>query len=851
MDKNELRRVFSAQPDKFYDLQVLKEYGFKRRKCPKCGGYFWSVEKKTCGDTACEGGYHFIRPEDRGWDFLQAVEKWERFFEKNRHRVIEPYPVVARWRSDLFFVIASIADFQPWVLNGVAQPPANPLVVSQPCIRFNDLDNVGKTGRHLTLFFMGGQHAFNLPGYWMNEAVGFGLRFLTEVLKIPIEEITYREDVWAGGGNFGPSVEAFAHGLEIVNHVFMQFEELPDGYREMNMRVVDTGWGLERVAWYASGKANTYEAIFPMAAKLRAELGIEFNPEDPVWKEIGLYDVSEVSSVPDRIAKKLKELEPLSDMYAVLDHTRNLAFALADGAIPSNVGGGHNLRVILRRTFAKIKKHGWDLDPAELIREHARYLGRRFKNLRDLPDVEDIIETERMRYEESKKKAGELVVKYERRGILESKLVELYESHGIPPEEVAEIAGKPIKIPRDFYLRVQKETRHVKKVKQKRNLPETAPLYYELPPEKEFEARVVWREGNEVVLNKTAFYPTSGGQEHDTGTLEWGEGRAKVVDVQKEGKAIVHTLDRPAPKVGTRVKGKIDVERRKALTRHHTAVHIVNGAAAKVLGKHVWQAGADKTTEKARLDITHYKPIDKKTLRKIEEVANRVVLEDLHVKKMELPRTAAEQKFGFRIYQGGAVPGAKLRVIQIPGHDAEACGGTHCDRTGEVGQIRILRASRIQDGVVRLELVAGLKSLEKAWKDEDLLEEASSELKTTPSGLRKAVEKLKKRAKQAEKAETKIELKGEKIKWAVVDVPFRAMENWAERKIKGLEAEALVLVNREGGVLVLSKGKLSAVKLAKQIAEKMGGNAGGTDRVARGGGKNAQDIENLLIKLLE
>ena len=272
MDKRELKRMFSAQPDRYYQLSTLKDAGFSRLKCPKCAGWFWSLGKETCGDTVCEGGYKFIGKRDMGWDFLTAIEKWERFFEKNKHKVVEPYPIVARWREDLHFVIASIADFQPWVLKGIAEPPGNPLVISQPCVRFNDLDNVGRTGRHMSMFFMGGQHAFNLHDYWQNETIHFGFRFLKEELKIPAEEITYREDVWRGGGNFGPSVEAFVDGLEIVNHVFMQFEEGEKSHKEMERKVVDTGWGLERVGWYASGKANQYEATFPNAAKLRHDL---------------------------------------------------------------------------------------------------------------------------------------------------------------------------------------------------------------------------------------------------------------------------------------------------------------------------------------------------------------------------------------------------------------------------------------------------------------------------------------------------------------------------------------------------------------------------------------------------
>ena len=361
-------------------MTVLKNAGFKRRKCKGCGQWFWSLEKETCGDTNCEGGYHFINGHDMGWDFLTTIEKWERFFERNRHKVIDPYPIVARWRDDLHFVIASIADFQPWVLRGITEPPGNPLAVSQPCLRFNDLDNVGRTGRHMSMFFMGGQHAFNLHDYWINETIHFGFKFLKDILKIPAEKITYKEDVWSGGGNFGPCIEAFSDGLEIVNHVFMQFEDTDGGYKEMKMKVVDTGWGIERLAWYASGKANTYEAIFPRLAKLRHDLKIDTDFKDFIWSQIGLYDVNEGEAMPPAIREKLQKMKPLQDLYTVLDHTRGLSFALADGAIPSNVGGGYNLRVLLRRVFSIIEKNKFDISPEELIKGHAHYFSKRFKN---------------------------------------------------------------------------------------------------------------------------------------------------------------------------------------------------------------------------------------------------------------------------------------------------------------------------------------------------------------------------------------------------------------------------------------------------------------------------------------
>ncbi len=850
MDKSELRRMFSTQPDRFYNATVLKEAGFERKKCKKCGGWFWSLGKETCGDTPCEGGYHFIGGRDLGWDLITTIEKWERFFERHRHRVIEPYPIVARWRDDLYFVIASIADFQPWVLRGVAEPPGNPLVVSQPCLRFNDLDNVGRTGRHLSMFFMGGQHAFNLHDYWINETLHFGFKFLTDVLKIPPEKITYKEDVWSGGGNFGPSMEAFADGMEIVNHVFMQFEETEGGYREMSTRVVDTGWGLERIAWFASKKANIYEAIFPSIAKLRHDLGISVDFNDPLWSKIGLYDVSEGAPMPADIRKKMEEMKPLQELYTILDHTRGLAFALAGGAIPSNVGGGYNLRVLLRRVFSIIEKNKFDLSPSRLIKTHARYFSRRFKSLKNLPDIPDIVEVEFERYKESKKRGKDLLVKYLKKGILQKKLVELYESHGVPPEMAVEIArehGKKLKVPEDFYSKAEVKKK-VKKLKGGRELPESKELFYDRPPEEPFEAKVLWSSENEVVLDETSFYPTGGGQVHDTGVLEWKGEEAKVKDVCREGKAIVHLLDRKAPPTGTRVKGRVDAERRRDIMRHHTAVHLINGAATKVLGNHVWQAGSEKTQKKARLDITHYKPVTEEEVRRIEKLANEAVLKNLKVRKMVLPRTAAEQRFGFRIYQGGAIPGAKLRTIEVPGYDTEACGGTHCDYTGEIGMIRITDTKRIQDGVVRIELVAGMRSLERFWKSEKLLREAAEVAGTKPEDLTKSVEKLKRRIKRLQRGGD-VELKGKKVKWAVVDMPFRQMENLAKKKLK--EAEAVVMVSREGGVCVVSGGKVSAVRLAKKISKKLGADAGGNEKVARGGARNVKNAEKVLREICE
>src|SRR5207237_818748 len=204
-----------------------------------------------------------------------------------------------------------------------------------------------------------------------------------------------------------------------------------------------------------------------------------------------------------------------------------------------------------------------------------------------------------------------------------------------------------------------------------------------------------------------------GGQEADHGTIADRE----VYDVQKMGTSIIHFIQGDATSLlKKRVACVIDGERREALMRNHTATHIVLGAARKALGNHVWQAGAHKAPDLARLDITHYDALTDAEVARIEEVANGEVLGHHQVRAKVLARDVAEKKFGFRLYQGGSVPGGELRVVEIPKWDVEACGGTHVSRTSDVSLIKILRSTRIQDGVVRLEYAAGKGAIDAMRK---------------------------------------------------------------------------------------------------------------------------------------
>lgn len=175
---------------------------------------------------------------------------------------IERYPIVARWRNDVDFTAAGIFCFQPYCVTGELDPPANPLICPQFCARFNDLDNIGITGRHYSGFIMVGIQVFNSKDNWKffkDETVEFNFRWLTETLKVPPEEISFVEDVWAGGGNMGPSIEYFIRGLEVGNMVFMQYKTFHDGSREeLDIKVIDVGIGLERIVWLVNGSPTSY-----------------------------------------------------------------------------------------------------------------------------------------------------------------------------------------------------------------------------------------------------------------------------------------------------------------------------------------------------------------------------------------------------------------------------------------------------------------------------------------------------------------------------------------------------------------------------------------------------------------
>jgi len=787
--KEEFRAKASKAPDKYYATSVLKEEGFARKSCSNCKRFFWSVnEGNVCGDPACSGGFRFVvdSPAKEKMDYIQSWKKFAAHFKKLGYEPIKRYPVAARWRQDTDFVQASIYDFQPYVVSGEVEPPANPLVVPQFCLRFNDIDNVGITGAHYTGFVMIGQHAFvpknkfDQPQYFRDIH-----SWLSKGLGLPNEEITYHEDARAGGGNFGPCMEYFSRGLEIGNQVYMLYEVTGNSYKELPLKVLDMGMGQERNAWFTGTAPTSYETTFPsVVKKLYDVTGVKADKDLlqkflPYSSYLNVDEVENIDKTWEFVSKKVgvsgdelkKHVLPLAALYSVAEHSRSLLVALSDGILPSNVGGGYNLRVILRRALGFIDTYGWKIDLAKLCELHASYLKPQFPELKEnLKEVAEIIEVEKRKHAESKKRAAHVVINILKssKNITKEKLIELYDSQGINPEQVAEEAEKSqkkIDVPDNFYALVAE--RHENKVqkasskrKEKLNLAavtETEVLYYQDYDHVKFEAKVVKIIENKVLLDKTYFFATSGGQINDTGKINCGV----VIDVFRQGKHIIHVMkEKPNFKVGDKVKGEIDFERRKQLTQHHTATHIYNQLLRRHLGKHAWQAGVAKFVEKARIDTTHYQLLTPEQIKSIEEEANKIIKKDLKVISSFIPRTEAEQKYGFSIYQGPVVPGKDLRIVEIEGFDVEACGGTHVHHTAEVGPSKIIRSSKVQDGVMRIEYAAGnaLESISKG--SSKLIDELATLLECNPEQIPGRAEELfdkwKKKVKKGKDVEIKL-----------------------------------------------------------------------------------------------
>jgi alanyl-tRNA synthetase len=786
--------------------------------------------------------------------------------------------------------------------------PTNPLLVPQMCLRFSDIGNVGITGRHYTSFCMIGQHALaNSKGYWKDRCIDLDFKLLTKVLGIRKEEVIFKEDVWLGPGAFGNSLEYYVRGLELGNAVFTGFEGTPGNFKEYSQKVVDMGAGLERFVWLSHGTPTSYEAVFASPlAKLLEAMGVSLSKDETklllsYFRLAGSLDIDKTSRnssesvLLDQVAPNDSRfrniLSTLRAIYSILDHTRTLLFAISDGALPSNVGGGYNLRLVLRRAIDFSRQLGGRVSLYDVASWHVEQLKQMYPELAEHEsEVQTIFEVEGKKYEITKERSSKVVESLIRRKerIGNDRLIELYDSEGITPEALLK-AGLQTRVPPDFYARVTERhmsAMHDESSKQSfdiEGLRATKLIFYADRDRFESDSKILKiLDGNYIVLDRTPFFARAGGQEPDHGTIDG----FTVDDVIKFKDVVLHHLsdfNNDKLSQGMRVHCIVDSMRRSLIMRHHTATHVVNGACRKTIGSWVWQHSAFKDIDMARLDITHFAHLTREQVLEIERLANQVVRMNLQVKVTWIPRRQAEQAFGFRLYQGGVAPTKELRVVNIERWDIEACGGTHCSSTGEIGLIKITKSERVQDGVERLEFVAGEPAVKFIEKQETALIESASLLQTPVEKLSLTIANMKSKADSARRASKALarrlaESMTERIPSLSKEISPDVRLYIAE-PIEGLDSEyhlsvgerlsktdsTLVYVaffQEAGKTRIIAfcgsnaqnKG-VRAGQLVRELASSIGGSGGGDSRFGQGGVpsseiRDAPDVEDIVRKMI-
>ncbi len=936
-------------------IPFWEESGHSRKTCSVTGLYFWTRDenRKTSGDTH-EDPYTFIgSPIIDGFpmtgkklkDSMRAA--FLDFFSSRNHTEIEPYPVVARWRNDIHLTIASIADFQPHVTSGQVPPPANPLCISQPCIRLTDVAAVGRSGRHLTTFEMMAHHSFNRPNdgevvYWIDRCVRLCDDMLVNTFGINPRDITYVENPWSGGGNAGAALEVIVGGLELATLVFMNLEEHENGdieikglrYREMDLQIIDTGYGLERFCWAAAGTPTIYEAIYPESVLwLKETIGFESMVNNlklnvdtsallsELSRLAGILNIdvgTDVDSLYIRLIERLLDqnieisvtdlkrlTEPLSAIYAIPDHMHALCNMLGDGLIPSNTKAGYLARMLARRVCRMKSDLKLDISLAELGKHHIENHLVMESYIQDEKGILLLLDLEESRYHEMLRK-GESAVKTALKNIPknatevpDSILFRLSEERGLNPDMVMEIShdlgwknlSVRVGFSADMADRNARLTKDAAKVKTKNrflktSFPKTIQDYYQDTKLTNFSAKVLFcgelnKESHNfifsgevttppshfVILDRTLFYPEGGGQLGDQGFL-CPEGRKKIriLDTKIEDGVIIHFTD---DFVSDReIKAEVDFVRRRQLMDHHTGIHIVGGAAREILGPHIRQAGSNKGQKYARIDLTHHSRMSRDLLYEIEDRANEVIQSNPKIEKIVLQRAEADATFGFEIYQGGPPKHQDIRIIKIGNFDIQACGGTHHDEAGEVGELRIIRSSQVQDGVERLQIVAGDTAREHAREQERILSEASEILGVQSEELPKAVLKFfqewKNQQKQISNLEAEIvrlrtsggsdeAIEKDGVRYVVIESSGdskQLMKMLSELTRDESVPTLAIIGSRDGGgkiiVATTENTKVSemynSVEILNKIATHINGGGGGKPTFAQGGGSNPEGI---------
>jgi alanyl-tRNA synthetase len=802
----------------------------------------------------------------------------------------------------------------------------------QRCLRaggkHNDLDAVGYTARHHTFFEMLGNWSFG--DYFKRDAIRYAWELLTEVFKLPPEKLwvtVYHSDdeafgIWnkemgvpaerivrigdnkgapyasdnfwqmADTGPCGPCTEIFYdHGAEIAggppgspdedgdryieiwNLVFMQFDRAPDGtLSPLPAPCVDTGMGLERLAAVLQHVHSNYEIdLFEHLIKVAAQL----------------------TSTKDLANKSLR---------VIADHIRACSFLIVDGVLPSNEGRGYVLRRIIRRAL----RHGWMLGVRgdffwKMVRPLVEEMGAAYPELAAKQSfVEDALRIEEQRFGETLENGMRLfdAVAAKSSGMIPGvDAFRLYDTYGFPVDLTADIAReRGLAIDMDGFEQSMKEqqerSREGGKFEAKGQMP--AELASQLKPTvflgyesltsqgskvvgivrggKQIDQLATGEEGL-VILDRTSFYAESGGQVGDTGTLSNGAGSLDVTDTLKMGGVFFGHAGRwqgaQPLRTGDLVDAAVDVARRQSTVLNHSATHLLHAALREVLGTHVTQKGSLVAPDRLRFDFSHFKPVSREELARIETLVNAEVRRNA---KAEVRQMAYDDAIAFgAMALFGEKYGDEVRVLKMGDFSTELCGGTHVSRTGDIGLFKIVSEAGVASGVRRIEAVTGSGALAYVTDEERRLGELSQLLSSSGDDV---TEKLRQLLDRQKKLERELESLRAKAAGSMTgDLASSAKDvhgiKVVAARLEGLDAKALrdgvdqlkqqladcviVLAGAVDGRVSLvagvhgnAAGRIKAGELVAHIAGQIEGKGGGRPDMAQGGGVDKPQLPDIL-----
>jgi len=844
------------------------------------------------------------------------------FFAAKGHQIAPSSPVVPGDDPTLLFTNAGMNQFKD-VFLGFDKRPYTRATTAQKCIRaggkHNDLDNVGYTARHHTFFEMLGNFSFG--DYFKKDAIQFAWDLLTEVFKLPKERLlvtVYAEDdeayaiwkdqigvpadriirigdnkgaryasdnFWMMGdtGPCGPCTEIFYdHGehipggppgspdedgdrfIEIWNNVFMQYNRDEAGnMHPLPKPSVDTGMGLERIAAVLQHVHSNYEIdLFVNLLKAAKEAvdaagGENCDAESPSLKVIA-------------------------------DHIRACSFVVVDGVIPGNAGRGYVLRRIARRAI----RHGYKLGARkpffyQLVPALVKEMGEAYPELRAAQDkVGEVLKQEEERFFQTIANGMEIL-----EGALAggAKVVDgetafrLHDTFGFPLDLTADVCReRDVTVDaQGFEVAMQKQRDQARaagkfKVAQGLEYSGKPTQFHGYDSLKHTDAKItaLYLDGSSVlsikagdaavvVLDNTSFYAESGGQVGDQGELRNDSARFTVEDTFKIQADVFGHQGEVAEgelKVGDSINALVDVQQRTETMRNHSATHILHKALREVLGDHVQQKGSLVDSSKTRFDFTHNAPITTAQIRQVEDIVNLEILTNAATSAKVMSLDDAQKTGAMMLF--GEKYGDEVRVLEI-GSSKELCGGTHVERTGDIGSLKIVSESGVAAGIRRVEAVTGQNALHFLQDLEDKINEAAAVLKTHPGDLVNRVTQLQESLRQAERELEKVNSKfaasqGDELATQAVDVNGIKVlaarldgadaqvlrETMDALKIK-LKTAAIVLASVQGekvslvaGVTADAIGKVKAGDLVNFVALQVGGKGGGKAEMAMAGGNN-------------